>query len=104
MMQVGFGVTALCKGLAGGSQDGISHYTQELITQFAKRAELNLRPFSFAVGAQDAKELDRKVFETATPPDNTCSTTFRVASWKVSYRCTVLSIHGSRLSWHQPAG
>jgi hypothetical protein len=67
MMHVGFGVTALCKGLAGGSQDGISHYTQELITQFAKRAELNLQPFSFAVGAQDVKELDRKVFETATP-------------------------------------
>ena len=67
MMHVGFGVTALCKGLAGGSQDGISHYTQELITQFAKRAELNLRPFSFAVGAQGVKELDRKVFETAAP-------------------------------------
>ncbi|MBZ1350068.1 glycosyltransferase family 4 protein [Alcaligenaceae bacterium LF4-65] len=67
MMHVGFGVTALCKGLAGGSQDGISHYTQELITQFAKRAELNLQPFSFAVGAQDIKELDRKVFETASP-------------------------------------
>ena len=67
MMHVGFGVTALCKGLAGGSQDGISHYTQELITQFAKRAELNLRPFSFAVGAQDVKELDRKVLGAATP-------------------------------------
>jgi glycosyltransferase involved in cell wall biosynthesis len=63
MMHVGFGVTALCKGLAGGSQDGISHYTQELVTQFAKRAELNLRPFSFAVGVQDVRELDRKVFE-----------------------------------------
>ena len=63
MMHVGFGVTALCKGLAGGSQDGISHYTQELITQFAKRSELNLRPFSFAVGVQDVRELDRKVFE-----------------------------------------
>jgi alpha-1,3-rhamnosyl/mannosyltransferase len=67
MMHVGFGVTALYKGLAGGSQDGISHYTQELITQFAKRAELNLRPFSFNFGAQDVKELDRKVFEAATP-------------------------------------
>ena len=67
MMHVGFGVTALCKGLAGGSQDGISHYTQELITQFAKRAELNLRPFSFNVGAQDVKELDRKVLKAATP-------------------------------------
>ncbi len=67
MMYVGFGVTALCKGLAGGSQDGISHYTQELITQFAKRAELNLQPFSFTVGAQDVKDLDRKVFEAAMP-------------------------------------
>ncbi len=57
MMRVGFGVTALCKGLAGGSQDGISHYTQELMTQFAKRKELSLAPFSFDVGAQDVREL-----------------------------------------------
>ena len=57
MMRVGFGVTALCKGLAGGSQDGISHYTQELITQFAKHKELSLAPFSFDVGAQDVREL-----------------------------------------------
>jgi alpha-1,3-rhamnosyl/mannosyltransferase len=65
MMRVGFGVTALCKGLAGGSQDGISHYTQELMTQFAKRKELSLAPFSFDVGAQDVHALDRKVLGSA---------------------------------------
>jgi glycosyltransferase involved in cell wall biosynthesis len=58
MMRVGFGVTALCKGLAGGSQDGISHYTQELMTQFAKRKELSLAPFSFDVGASANVALD----------------------------------------------
>jgi alpha-1,3-rhamnosyl/mannosyltransferase len=67
MMRVGFGVTALCKGLAGGSQDGISHYTQELMTQFAKRKELSLAPFSFDVGAQDVHALDRKVLGSAAP-------------------------------------
>jgi hypothetical protein len=102
MMHVGFGVTALCKGLAGGSQDGISHYTQELITQFAKRAELNLRPFSFAVGAQDVKELDRKVFETArglprkgsthAPPQPAPHSV--LASWKVSDWSSLLRFHG----------
>jgi alpha-1,3-rhamnosyl/mannosyltransferase len=60
-------VTALCKGLAGGSQDGISHYTQELMTQFAKRKELSLAPFSFDVGAQDVHALDRKVLGSAAP-------------------------------------
>ena len=67
MMRVGFGVTALCKGLAGGSQDGISHYTQELMKQFAKRKELSLAPFSFDVGAQDVHALDRKVLGLAAP-------------------------------------
>jgi alpha-1,3-rhamnosyl/mannosyltransferase len=67
MMRVGFGVTALCKGLAGGSQDGISYYTQELMTQFAKRKELSLAPFSFDVGAQDARALDRKVLGSSAP-------------------------------------
>jgi alpha-1,3-rhamnosyl/mannosyltransferase len=67
MMRVGFGVTALCKGLAGGSQDGISHYTQELMTQFAKRKELSLAPFSFDVGAQDVHALDRKVLGSVAP-------------------------------------
>ncbi len=65
MMRVGFGVTALCKGLAGGSQDGISHYTQELMKQFAKCKELGLAPFSFDVGTQDVHALDRKVLGSA---------------------------------------
>ena len=72
MMRVGFGVTALCKGLAGGSQDGISHYTQELITQFAKHKEVSLAPFSFDVGAQDVHALDRKVLGSAAPALAAC--------------------------------
>ena len=67
MMRVGFGVTALCKGLAGGSQDGISHYTRELRTQFAKRKELSLATFSFDVGAEHVRTLDRTVLSSAAP-------------------------------------
>ncbi len=34
MMRVGFGVSALCKGLAGGGLDGIGHYTREMLARF----------------------------------------------------------------------
>lgn len=33
-MQIGFGVSALCKGLSGGGLDGIGNYTRELLAQF----------------------------------------------------------------------
>ena len=34
MTRVGFGVSALCKGLAGGGLDGIGNYTREILGQF----------------------------------------------------------------------
>jgi hypothetical protein len=47
MMRVGFGVTALCKGLAGGGSDGIGNYTLEMLRQFGAKDNLSLVPFAF---------------------------------------------------------
>jgi alpha-1,3-rhamnosyl/mannosyltransferase len=47
VIRVGFGVTALAKAQAGGAHDGISHYTQELLTRFQQRSDLACLPFSF---------------------------------------------------------
>jgi alpha-1,3-rhamnosyl/mannosyltransferase len=44
---VGFGATALAKAQAGGAHDGLSHYTQELLTRFEQRSDLACVPFSF---------------------------------------------------------
>ena len=59
MMRVGFGVTALCKGLAGGGSDGIGNYTLEMLRQFGARDDLSLVPFAFgqAVAGEVLKEL-----------------------------------------------
>lgn len=46
-MRVGFGVSALCKGLAGGGSDGIGNYTLEMLRQFGLRKDLSLVPFAF---------------------------------------------------------
>ena len=61
MMRVGFGVTALCKGLAGGGSDGIGNYTLEMLRQFGVRDNLSLVPFAFgqAVAGEVLRELDR---------------------------------------------
>jgi|GEM_PF-145756 len=60
MMRVGFGVTALCKGLAGGGSDGIGNYTLEMLRQFGARDDLSLMPFAFgqAVAGEILKELN----------------------------------------------
>jgi alpha-1,3-rhamnosyl/mannosyltransferase len=47
VIRVGFGVTALAKAQAGGAHDGISHYTQELLTRFQQRSDLTCVPFTF---------------------------------------------------------
>ncbi len=54
MLNVGFGVTALCKGLNHGSLDGIGTYTRALMSQWggadaphAAQAFPQLKPFSF---------------------------------------------------------
>ncbi|MFZ4712038.1 MAG: hypothetical protein ACOYMH_19560, partial [Zwartia sp.] len=49
MIRVGFGVTALAKAQTGGAHDGISHYTDELLTRFAVRSDVVCTPFSFGV-------------------------------------------------------
>ncbi len=61
MMRVGFGVTALCKGIAGGGSDGIGNYTLEMLNQFGVRDDLSLVPFAFgqAVAGEVLRKLDR---------------------------------------------
>jgi glycosyltransferase involved in cell wall biosynthesis len=61
MMRVGFGVTALCKGIAGGGSDGIGNYTLEMLRQFGVRDDLSLVPFAFGqtVACEVLRELDR---------------------------------------------
>jgi glycosyltransferase involved in cell wall biosynthesis len=61
MMRVGFGVTALCKGIAGSGSDGIGNYTLEMLRQFGVRDDLSLVPFAFgqAVAGEVLRELDR---------------------------------------------
>lgn len=50
-MRVGFGVSALCKGLAGGGLDGIGNYTREMMLRMGSgcRAQQSIQivPFSF---------------------------------------------------------
>jgi alpha-1,3-rhamnosyl/mannosyltransferase len=50
-MRIGFGVTALCNGLAGGGLDGIGNYTREMLMRMgsgqSNHADLNLVPFAF---------------------------------------------------------
>jgi alpha-1,3-rhamnosyl/mannosyltransferase len=47
-MRVGFGVSALCKGLTGGGLDGIGNYTREMLWRMAASdAALQLVPFAF---------------------------------------------------------
>ncbi len=59
MMRVGFGVSALCKGLAGGGLDGIGNYTREILGQYKSPAfplqpNLQLVPFAFGSPVPDA--------------------------------------------------
>ena len=62
-MRVGFGVTALCNGLAGGGLDGIGNYTRELILRMgsdnAIHDPVELVPFAF--GAEIPADLNARV-------------------------------------------
>lgn len=62
-MRVGFGVTALCNGLAGGGLDGIGNYTRELILRMgsdnAIHNPVELVPFAFA--AEIPPDLNARV-------------------------------------------
>ena len=50
-MRVGFGVSALCKGLAGGGLDGIGNYTREMMVRMGSgcgvQRSIQLVPFAF---------------------------------------------------------
>ncbi len=67
MMRVGFGVTALCKGIAGGGSDGIGNYTLEMLRQFGVRDDLSLVPFAFgqAVAGEVLSELNHAARSTS---------------------------------------
>lgn len=59
MTRIAFGVSALCKGLAGGGLDGIGNYTREILGQlktpaFAQQSDLQLVPFAFGCPVPDA--------------------------------------------------
>ena len=62
-MRVGFGVTALCNGLAGGGLDGIGNYTRELILRMrpdnATHGPIELVPFAF--GSEIPADLNARV-------------------------------------------
>lgn len=49
MLTVGFGVTALARGLSGEGVDGIGHYTQSLFQCMQSQSNLQLSPFSFGM-------------------------------------------------------
>ena len=53
MMRVGFGVSALCKGIAGGGSDGIGNYTLEMLRQLGANDDLSLVPFAFGQPVAD---------------------------------------------------
>jgi glycosyltransferase involved in cell wall biosynthesis len=62
-MRVGFGVTALCNGLAGGGLDGIGNYAREMMLRMGSvggtQQPIELVPFSF--GCAIPKDLGTKV-------------------------------------------
>lgn len=62
-MRIGFGVTALCNGLAGGGLDGIGNYTRELILRMGSdnvsHSPVELVPFAF--GSEIPADLNVRV-------------------------------------------
>jgi alpha-1,3-rhamnosyl/mannosyltransferase len=71
-MRVGFGVTALCNGLAGGGLDGIGNYTREMILRMnpgtSPQATVELVPFAF--GSEIPADLIAKVASVYSSPLN----------------------------------
>lgn len=49
ILNVAFGSTLLNRGLGGPGIDGIGHYCQELLTEFSKKSDLLISPFSFGM-------------------------------------------------------
>ena len=46
-LRIAFGCTLLDRGLTGSGIDGIGHYCQELLTEFANEPSIQIAPFSF---------------------------------------------------------
>lgn len=73
-MRVGFGVTALCNGIAGGGLDGIGNYSRELMLRLGATlpsqmsVDLELIPFSF--GTIIPADLTTKIKTTASEPSS----------------------------------
>jgi glycosyltransferase involved in cell wall biosynthesis len=59
MMRVGFGTTALGRGLSGHQLDGIGYYTQEVFRRLDQRGQVQMRPVVF--GAVGPDKLDGHV-------------------------------------------
>lgn len=53
-LKVAFGSTLLDRGLAGSGIDGIGHYCQELLTEFSRKSDLQVSPFSFGIENSNA--------------------------------------------------
>ena len=69
-MRVGFGVSALCKGLTGGGLDGIGNYTQEMMLRMGsgQGAQESTKIVPFAFGCPVPNDLIRQI---ADPNKNT---------------------------------
>lgn len=80
-MRVGFGVSALCNGIAGGGLDGIGNYTREMMLRLSQTrpsqisADVELVPFSF--GTAIPADLTTKI--TTSASESTSSRAFRIA-------------------------
>lgn len=74
-MRVGYGVTALCNGLAGRGLDGIGNYTRELMLRMASLSDtpqpIELVPFAF--GCAIPKDLSSRVAAVQHSSSSTAS-------------------------------
>jgi hypothetical protein len=62
-MRVGFGVSALCKGLTGGGLDGIGNYTREMMVRMGSGqcAHQSIRLVPFAFGCPVPSDLSAQL-------------------------------------------
>lgn len=69
-MRVGFGVTALCNGLAGGGLDGIGNYTREMMLRMssAKTTHASVELVPFAFGSEIPADLNARVASVYSTP------------------------------------
>lgn len=80
MIRVGFGVSALAKGIKANGLDGIGNYTNALLTQFSKHTDLSLTPFSFDTEFQAFDRLVRPQNATVHLGNYALNTAWSVAT------------------------